>query len=313
MDTLGKEPWSPMPSVMVAHPPEAPALYATADGSLRTAVFHLMTIPFTIRLLGSSADALDASAFEARSMLADVDRVFSPFREDSLTSAFNRSDPSGLLGHADFYEVFALCSLAEEETSGLFRARRGGAYDPVGVVKGWAVERVYERVLAPLLENGRAEAAAVSGGGDLRVGVATGSSFEWGVGVERPGGEGLLATLRLSQGAVATSGIGRRGAHIDYAHGSARTPEDDVVQATVVADSLVWADVWATACVSGGLARSLPSLTCAPEVRSALLVTRDGLAHRVAAGDELGHAPSSGAPCNAPSSGAPRNASTLAC
>ena len=286
------------PPVSGALPPDALALYATADGSLRTAVFHLMTMPFTIRLLRSSADVLEAAALEARSMLAEVDRVFSPFRADSLTSAFNRQDPAGLLGHADFYEVFSLCSLAEEVTDGLFRARRGGAYDPVGLVKGWAVERVYERVLAPLLESGRAETAAVSGGGDLRAAAAAGSSFEWGVGIERPGEEALLATLSLADGAVATSGIGRRGAHIDYAPGSPRTPEDDVIQATVAADSLVWADVWATAAVSGGLARSLPLLSGDPEVRCALLVTRDGRVCRVVAGDVPCGDPSSGESCS---------------
>ena len=303
MDTIGTEPSPPLTPGPGERPSEALTLHATADGSLLTAVFHLMTMPFTIRLLRSSAGVLEAAANKARSLLLEVDRTFSPFRADSLTSAFNRADPTGLLGNTDFYEVYALCSLAEDVTGGLFRARREGAYDPVGLVKGWAVERVYERVLAPLLEDGRAEAVAISGGGDLRVGVAGGSSFEWGVGIERPNEEGLLATLSLASGAVATSGIGKRGAHIDYASGSPRTPEDDVVQATVVAGSLVWADVWATAAVSGGLARSLSPLSRDPEVRFALLVTRDGHTHRVDVGDAPNSVPSwraSGNPSSSP-------------
>ena len=302
MDAFGTEAPSPLTPGPGERPSEALALHATADGSLLTAVFHLMTMLFTIRLLRSSADALEAAANKARSLLLEVDRTFSPFRADSIASAFNRADPTGLLGNTDFYEVYALCSLAEDVTGGLFRARREGAYDPVGLVKGWAVERVYERVLAPLLEDGRAEAVAISGGGDLRMGVAGGFSFEWGVGIERPDEEGLLATLSLAGGAVATSGISRRGAHIDYAPGSSRTPDDDVIQATVVAGSLVWADVWATAAVSGGLARSLSSLSRDPEVRSALLVTRDGHTHRVEVGDAPNSAPSWRAPGNPSSS-----------
>ncbi|WP_163197788.1 FAD:protein FMN transferase [Bifidobacterium platyrrhinorum] len=263
-------------------------LYSTADGALRTAVFHLMTMPFTLRLRHADEDTLRVAAEACRGSLAGVDRTFSPFRPDSLTSRANRGDWGGLLRDPDFAEVYARASMAADLTRGHFRAMRHGRYDPVGLVKGWAIERAFDRFLRPLLDGGRAEAAVLGGGGDMQAGVRPGSDFTWGVGIEDPGRADMLAgTVRLGCGAVATSGLSKRGGHIDRMPAwdgsrSGRDPSDDVIQATVVGTHLTDADMWATTAVAAGLER-FRTLTAREDDPSfaALLVMRDGHTARI--------------------------------
>ena len=283
--------------------------HATADGELRTAVFHLMTMPFTLRLRGADEHTLRDAAIRIRRSLVGVDRRFSPFRADSLTSRANRGDWSGLLLDRDFHEVYARNAMAADLTGGYFRAMRHGRYDPVGLVKGWGIERAFTQVLRPLLGSGRAEAAVLGGGGDMRLGVAAGSDFTWSVGIEDPASTDMLAgTVRIREGAVATSGLSKRGRHIEHCadarSGGAGVSEpisrtgpapasDDVIQATVIGSTLTDADMWATTAVAAGHTR-FAELTAHEDDSSfsALLITRDGKKHtiRPAATPIIGHA-----------------------
>lgn len=264
---------------------------STGDGVLQTAVFHLMSMPFTLRLLNAEKGLLEASAREVRALLDRVDARLSPFRGDSLVSRFRRGDWDVLLSEADAYEVYALCEHARDVTRGHFDALDGPDWDPTGLVKGWAVERAFERVLAPALEAGAAEAAALSGGGDMRLGVRAGSPFRWGVGIEaaepsaRARGE-LAGTVRVGDGAVATSGLSKRGEHLRRLGGRDGRAEDDVVQATVVSPSLVEADLWATAAISAGVREFSRLVSSYAPVQAALLVTQDGASHAVPASSD---------------------------
>ena len=263
--------------------------YATANGEFATAVFSCMTIPFTLRVRGGNEALVRMLAQRAWTRLNRVDRVFSPFRSDSYTTAFNRGDLRGLVEEPWFYEVYARCLFAADETDGFFQPFADGRFDPVGLVKGWAIERVFREVAADALGVGSVTAAALSGGGDMQVAVAPGVPFTWGVGIEAPqglvrgdgNGRELVGTVRLAHGAVATSGISKRGEHIAYPQGRAPGPSDDVVQATVIADSLTEADVWATTAVAAGRSRFAALVSAEPTVRSCVLVTRDGATYRV--------------------------------
>jgi thiamine biosynthesis lipoprotein len=66
------------------------------------------------------------------------------------------------------------------------------------------------------------------------------------MGVEDPRNrERMLVTIPMRRGAVATSGTAARGEHIiDPATGS---PPTGLLSATVIGESLTWADVYATA------------------------------------------------------------------
>lgn len=274
----------------------APITYhATADGRIQTAVFHLMSMPFTLRLLTAEKGVLERCANEVRALLARVDARLSPFRADSLVSRFRRGDRGVLLTEADVYEVYALCEHARDVTHGHFDALDGPDWDPTGLVKGWAVERAFERALAPLLQTGAAEAAALSGGGDMRLGVRAGSTFLWGVGIESPDAQArsrgeLVGTVRVGDGAVATSGTSKRGEHLRRRGGRRPDSDDDVVQATVVSPSLMEADIWATAAISAGVREFSRLASAYAPVQAALLVSRDGAARAVGVvPDEAAH------------------------
>lgn len=259
--------------------------HATADGEFATATFSCMTIPFTLRLRGGSEQLARSIAKRAWDAMDRVDRIFSPFRQDSYTSAFNKGDWRGLMEDQWFHEVYARCLVAADETDGFFQPLQAGRIDPVGLVKGWAIERVFLDVVMPAVEGAAVTGAAFGGGGDMQVAVADGVSFSWGVGIECPRGYGderkLAGTIRLQRGAVATSGISKRGEHITYPRGRAQAPDDDVVQATVVAPSLAEADIWATAAVAAGLNRFAALVQGNGLVHSCLFITRDGRSHRL--------------------------------
>jgi thiamine biosynthesis lipoprotein len=145
--------------------------------------------------------------------------------------------------------------------------------------KGYAADCGYGAAM-----DAGATAALLEVGGEVRCGSAAGFGREWTVGIRHPRGDGLIDTVRLRSGAVATSGdyecfflspSGRRLCHIiDPATG---WPARGAASATVLADRCVVADAVATALVIGGevLADSLP----AGLVRAILLVrVKDGAA-----------------------------------
>ncbi|MFV0373740.1 FAD:protein FMN transferase [Microbacterium sp.] len=193
------------------------------------------------------AEAVEACTAD----LADLERIFSPFRPDSDISRLRRGACD--LADADplVAEVSEECVRWRERTRGAFRADWRGWFDPTGYVKGWAVERVARRHLQPLCTQRRVIAAGINVGGDLQVFTAPGESWRWRIGIADPRRAGhLAATLEIVDGAVATSGTAERGDHIvDPRTGESAT---SVCSASVVADSLTAADVWATAaCVYG--------------------------------------------------------------
>lgn len=240
--------------------------------TIQARVVHAMTIPFTVQLVGpehpvspehhdssehpvtASTALIDTVMPRVAEFLDHVDRAFSPFRDDSLVGRARRGDWSALLSSREFADVYALCQQAKRLTGGAFDPMHAGVYDPTGIVKGWAVQRAFERFLQPLIDDGRCDAAAIGGGGDIQTGVSRNSDFTWRIGVENPfhsttpnleGDAPTLRTITVRNAGIATSGTAKRGEHItrnDYG----------LAQATVVDDRLTFADMWATAAISAG-------------------------------------------------------------
>lgn len=231
-----------------------------------TTVIEAMTVPFTVMARPMSTTASAQTAFDQactaiHSWLARVERRFSAFRDDSAVADAKRGDWHAMLDDPDFAEVYARCVLAQRITGGAFDALRTSKttghpdYDPTGLVKGWAIDRAFDRYLAPLTAgpNPLFEAAALNGGGDIRCHVTGNSQFTWGVGIERPDRPDAIHTvLRLTDGALATSGTTKRGEHIHRTHAD---NQPAIIQASVVASTLADADIWATAAVSAGRRR----------------------------------------------------------
>ena len=216
--------------------------------------------------------------------LHDVEHVFSTFRHDSDISRLRRGELTLQDADPRVALVHAACADAKSATSGLFDAWQQGWFDPTGYVKGWAAEAAARTTLLPLLRVAGIHAAGLGVGGDLQLFTAPGSEWVWRIGIAdpaRPGG--VAATVEVVTGAVATSGTAERGSHIvDPRTG---TPTDSVASATVVADGLASADLWATTAVIAGFDDL--SWIAAPGVRSGLVIAPDGRVRRWAGGVEV--------------------------
>jgi thiamine biosynthesis lipoprotein len=216
-------------------------------------VEHVMGLPVSLALRGRHTDdaAARAAWAEAMAVLREVDRVFSTYRPDSAVSRLARGELAVPDCPPEVAEVFALAAAAERQSGGAFSIRLPGPdgaprLDPTGVVKGWAVERA----AVPL----RALAGTdfcLSAGGDMTCRTLDPAGRPWRIGVEDPADpRRILAVVPVLTGAIATSGTAHRGQHLVDAR-TGRPPEG-VASVTVVAGSLTWADIDATAAYAQG-------------------------------------------------------------
>lgn len=215
-------------------------------------VDHVMGMPVSLALRGrhvDDADALDAWA-EAMATLRDVDRVFSTYREASYVSRLARGEITVADCPPEVAQVLRLGEQARLDSDGAFDVRREVdgrvVLDPSGVVKGWAAERA-ARPLRHLAETD----VCLSVGGDVVCHVAGPGSPAWRIGVEDPHDPTrVVAVVPVRTGAVATSGLVHRGAHIvDARTGVVPT---GVASVTVVGRDLTQADLDATAAFAQG-------------------------------------------------------------
>ena len=216
----------------------------------RAWVEQIMGLPVSVHVRGDNPSSSPVAELFAD--LQRADEVFSPYREDSDLSRWDRGELA--LADADpmLAEVVELCDEARERTGGWFDARRlpdprTGAprYDPSGLVKGWAVQRAAER-----LRDVAGRGWCVNAGGDVVVHAPDGQPA-WRVGIEDPAEpRRILRVVERRTGGVATSGSARRGAHIIDPHTG--QPATGVQSVTVVGPELMWADVYATAAAAWG-------------------------------------------------------------
>ena len=215
----------------------------------KTYVLKRMNMPFTIAFVRDSfdetlIDALNQIVNEIDKYLQNVEEKFSPFLSESLVS---RHTDIGEELQDDFFdieyqEVYSRSIIAKKETHGLFDPFFDGKYNPTGFVKGWAIENAFMKYIKPLIDNNILEAGAINGAGDMQVGTRLDSSFSWKIGIENPEDkEKIIAKYSIKNGAVATSGLSKRGRHIKS--------DNDInhIQVTVVGTYLSEVDVLATA------------------------------------------------------------------
>jgi thiamine biosynthesis lipoprotein len=238
-------------------------------------VEHVMGLPVSLALRGRHAEdgAARAAWAEAVAVLREVDRVFSTYRADSFVSRLGRGEIDVAGCPPEVAEVLALGAEAKRASGGAFSIRLPGpdggvVLDPSGVVKGWAVERA----AAPLRDLPDTD-FCLSAGGDMACRTLDPEGPPWRIGVEDPADpRRILAIVPLFTGAVATSGTAHRGRHLV----DARTgrPPAGIASVTVVAASLTWADIDATAAYAHGpdAARWLETR----RARSGLVVWADG-------------------------------------
>jgi thiamine biosynthesis lipoprotein len=205
-----------------------------------------MAVSIDIRADPPDLARLEAAVAEVGAWLERVDGRFSTFKDDSDVSRIARGELDiGAAGH-DVAEVLALGERFRAATGGYFDVRASGRLDPSGVVKGWAVERASELLLAAGFPD-----HAVNAGGDIRMRGRPGPGRGWRVGIAHPHVRGgLAAVAEVADGAVATSGTAERGAHVVDPHTGRAALE--LASVTVVGAELVATDVYATAALAMG-------------------------------------------------------------
>lgn len=216
-------------------------------------VEHVMGMPISLALRGRHIRDMAAQDAwqQVLSSLRRADRVFSTYRTDSFISRLRRGSISLRDCPPEVADVLALGDTAEAESGGAFSIRLPGpdsrpVLDPSGVVKGWAVERA-----AMALEALQHTDFCLSAGGDMTCRTVDPGGPPWRIGVEDPANPSqIIAVIPIHTGAVATSGTTHRGQHLV----DARTgrPPSGVASVTVIADSLTWADIDATAAYAHG-------------------------------------------------------------
>jgi thiamine biosynthesis lipoprotein len=141
--------------------------------------------------------------------------------------------------------VLTLAADARSSSDGAFDVRLprpdgSTTLDPSGIVKGWAVDRA-----ATYLRGLEDTDFCLSAGGDMVCSTSRPGSPDWRIGIEDPRDPTrVLAVVPVRQGAVATSGLVHRGAHIvDPRTGGTPTAWAAV---TVIGEDLTTADIEAT-------------------------------------------------------------------
>ena len=243
----------------------------------KTYVLKRMNMPFTIAFVRDSfdetlIDVLNQIVNEINKYLQNVEEKFSPFLSESLVS---RHTDIGEELQDDFFdieyqEVYSRSIIAKKETHGLFDPFFDGKYNPTGFVKGWAIENAFMKYIKPLIDNNILEAGAINGAGDMQVGTRLDSNFSWKIGIENPENkEKIIAKYSIKNGAVATSGLSKKGQHIKS--------DNDInhVQVTVVGTYLSEVDVLATAGVVAN--ENIWSEIIKNKQLTGILLTKDGV------------------------------------
>jgi thiamine biosynthesis lipoprotein len=224
---------------------------------------HIFETMGTVATLSLEAPAVPHLVAEVEEVFAGYDRTFSLYRPDSALSQI----ADGRMRLEDAPEMVR----SEYERAIAWRSRTNGWFDPhrpdgvidlSGTIKAAAMDAA-SWVLIPAGADG-----ILGVGGDL----LTVGTTDQRVGIADPQTrDRVIADLSVQRRrAVATSGSAERGDHI-----WSRFGPSDIVQATVLGDDIVSADVLATAIVAAGTA-SMNELLDAFDI-DALVVTADGL------------------------------------
>ncbi|KRN09096.1 FAD:protein FMN transferase [Liquorilactobacillus mali] len=221
----------------------------------------MMNIPFTLTLvceerISAANHWIDYLMAQVQQELQVIDHIFSPFKQDSLLKKYQAGDLQ-IMQNASFHTVFDLAKRAAKTTTGFFDPYYASEFNPTGLVKGWAIEKIFNNLLSPFLtSHPQVTGISLNGGGDLQFATQPESSFDWEIGIENPKQlHSLSAVYKLKNGAAATSGFSKRGQHIS------NLTDHSLLQATIISEGLTWADIWATTALAAGQQKFINLLT----------------------------------------------------
>jgi thiamine biosynthesis lipoprotein len=204
----------------------------------------LMGMPITVAIADTAADKSDLARIF--SYFQGVDGQFSPFKDTSETSAMNRNSAKETLS-SEMNEILALAEKTKQETGGYFNVMTpDGKFNPVGIVKGWAIKKA-----ADILRRAGFRNFYVDAGGDIETSGMNTRGEKWSVGIKNPFKQDeIVKTLFATNLGIATSGTYIRGDHIYDPHTG--RPMDEIVSLTVVGPDVCEADRFATGAFAMG-------------------------------------------------------------
>ena len=202
-----------------------------------------MGMPITVICVD---DEVDATMFEeVFNFFREIDARYSPYIATSDVSKINRGELAATNYSQELRTILELAETTKRQTNGYFDVWHKDIFDPSGIVKGWAIQKA-----ADLLKK-RSNNFYVEAGGDIQVYGHSPSRQPWQIGVRNPFDRTqMIATIRLADGGIATSGTAIRGQHIYNPHTDAAL--EDTVSISVVGPRIVDADRFATAAFAMG-------------------------------------------------------------
>jgi thiamine biosynthesis lipoprotein len=219
---------------------------ATVTGATAVATTRIqMGMPISIEVI--DADATPDDLDDAFAFLREVEAQFSTYLPESEMSRLNRGLVTYDTASQTMRDMLDRADDTRRETGGHFNAWRDGRCDLAGVVKGWAIRAVADRLAARGRRN-----FLVNAGGDIQTAGGNADGEAWRVGIRNPANVAeVIKVVHLSSDAIATSGTYERGDHI-YRPMPVAPDDDPLVAITIIGPNVYDADRFATAAFAMG-------------------------------------------------------------
>lgn len=239
----------------------------------RTAVIMAMPVKIELRIENEELrdqNKTEEDINEVFEYLRWVDETFSPFKENSEVSKYNR----GKKYSDDLKKILKLCEETKKLTGGYFDIiRPDGKMDPSGLVKGWAIWNA-----AKILKKAGYKKYFVEVAGDTEI---SGGPWKWGI-TNPFNKKEIIKVLNLSNCGIATSGTYERGQHI-WNSITKKAEITDIVSLTVIGPNVYEADRYATAAFAMGRSgiefiEKLKGLPAGRQGFEGYMIDKDGIA-----------------------------------
>ena len=217
----------------------------TALTPSRTATRIQMGMPITIEVVGPNATEDDLD--DAFTYLREVEARFSTYLPDSEMTRLNHGLVTYDTASPAMRDMLDRADDTRRATGGHFNAWRDGRCDLAGVVKGWAIKAVADR----LASRGHRD-YLVNAGGDIQTAGGNADGEAWHIGIRNPAEVSqVVKVVHLSGEGIATSGTYERGDHI-YRPVPVAPDDDPLVAITIIGPNVYDADRFATAAFAMG-------------------------------------------------------------
>lgn len=277
----------------------------------------------TWRITGPASANVTALRRPTERLFQEIDIRMSPWRSDSEVGRFNQTQIQALEVSPDTRAVAKMSLEIAEQSDGFFdptvgpavsrwgfgpiaegsdigwraisvsetalaKSANGVTFDPCGIAKGWALDRLADLAR----ENGHTDLLLDLGGELLAIGRhPTGREWQVAIADPRPRSSRAHTVLALGARAIATTGVETQSYQMNdhrYSHiidpTTGEPAQGALLSVTVMSNSAMLADAWATALFAAGDVRG-PSMAQSLDIAAVFLFERGGSLKRVTTGD----------------------------